>query len=85
MKHKEVSDKIEKASMGLGIVSGVAAAGATLAAPTGLSAVGVALGIVSTPLIVTAAPIIAAVATATGVASGIAYFYSKSQSKSKKP
>ncbi|MDR0577544.1 MAG: hypothetical protein LBI87_08450, partial [Candidatus Accumulibacter sp.] len=84
MNHKEIADKVETVSMGLSIASGVVAAGAALAAPTGLSAVGVALGITSTPLIVTAAPVIGAVATAAGVVSGSAYFYSKWKMKKEK-
>jgi len=79
--HKKVADKIETLSMGLGITSGLVAVGATLAAPTGLSAIGVALGITSTPLIVTAAPIVGAAATVTGIISGGAYFYSKWKSR----
>jgi len=82
--HKKVADKIETVSMGLGITSGVVAAGAALAAPTGLSAIGVALGITSAPLIVTAAPIVGAAATVTGVISGGAYFYSKWKSRKTK-
>jgi hypothetical protein len=79
--HKEIAEKVESVSMGLGIASGVAAAGAALAAPTGLGAVGVALGITSAPLIVTAAPVIGVAATVTGVVSGGAYFYSKWKAK----
>jgi|GEM_PF-995826 len=75
-RHKDIADKVETVSMGLGIVSGVATAGAAIAAPTGLTAVGVALGITSAPLIVTAAPVIGVAATVTGVVSGGAYFYS---------
>ena len=82
--HKQVAEQVENVSMGLGIASGVAAAGAALAAPTGLSAVGVALGLTSAPLIVTAAPVLGAVATAVGVASGGTYFYSKWQSGKEK-
>ncbi|KDB50412.1 hypothetical protein X805_39980 [Sphaerotilus natans subsp. natans DSM 6575] len=77
LSHKAVADKAEAVSMGLGITSGVAVAGAAIAAPTGLSAVGVALGITSAPLIVTAAPVLGAAATAAGVISGGAYFYSR--------
>jgi O6-methylguanine-DNA--protein-cysteine methyltransferase len=80
--HKEVADKIETVSMGLGITAGVTAAGAAVAAPTGIGAVGVALGLTSAPLIVAAAPVIAAVATTAGVVSGSAYFYSKWRSRS---
>ncbi len=84
--HKVVADRVEKVSMGLGITSGIVAAGASLAAPTGLSAIGVALGIASAPLIVSAAPIVASVATAAGVVSGGTYFYSKWKTrKTKKP
>ncbi len=82
--HKQVAEQVENVSMGLGIASGVVAAGAALAAPTGLSAVGVALGLTSAPLIVTAAPVLGAVATAVGVASGGTYFYSKWQSGKEK-
>ncbi|WP_240931521.1 hypothetical protein [Azotobacter chroococcum] len=75
--HKDVADRIDTVSMGLGITSGVVSAGAVLAAPTGLSAIGVALGLTSAPLIVTAAPIVGAAAAVTGALSGGAYFYSK--------
>lgn len=80
--HKEVADRIETVSMGLGITAGVTAAGAAIAAPTGIGAVGVALGLTSAPLIVAAAPVIAAAATTAGVVSGGAYFYSKWRSRS---
>jgi hypothetical protein len=79
--HKEVAEGIETVSMGLGIAAGVTAAGAAIAAPTGLSAVGIALGIGSAPLIVAAAPAIAVAATTAGVISGGAYFYSMWRSK----
>lgn len=75
--HEKIARRIEDVSMTTGILSGIVGAGATLAAPTGLSAIGVALGITSAPLIVTAAPIVAGAATVTGVVSGCAYFYSK--------
>lgn len=75
--HKAVANGIETVSMGLGITAGVAAAGAALAAPTGISAAAVAVGLSSAPLIVAAAPVIAAAATTAGVVSGGAYFYSK--------
>lgn len=79
--HKVVADRVESISMGLGITSGVVAAGAGLAAPGGVSAVAIALGLSSTPLIITAAPIVASVATAAGVLSGGTYFYSKWKSR----
>lgn len=79
--HKKAADKVETVSMGLGITSGVVAAGAALAAPTGLSALGVAVGLTSAPLIVTAAPVLAVASTVVGVISGGAYFYSKWKTK----
>ena len=63
--------------MAAGVLAAAAGAGATILAPTGLSALGVALGITSAPLIVTVAPIVGAAATVAGAASGGAYFYSK--------
>jgi len=77
MDHKKLANRAENVSMATGVAAGIAAAGATIAAPTGLAAVGVWLGIVSPPLIVTAAPILAAVATVSGTISGAAYFYAK--------
>ena len=79
--HKEVADNVETVSMGLGITSGVVAAGAVLFAPTGLNALGVAVGLTSAPFIVTAAPVLAVVSTVVGVVSGGAYFYSKWKTK----
>lgn len=83
-RHKIIADRVENVSMGLGLTSGVVAAGASLAAPTGLSAIGVALGITSAPLIVATAPVIATVATAVGAISGGTYFYSKWKSRREK-
>lgn len=82
--HAVVANNVENVSMGLSITAGIVAAGASLAAPTGLSAVGVALGITSAPLIVAAAPVVATAATAVGLVSGTAYFYSKWKSRTKK-
>ncbi|MES2018696.1 MAG: hypothetical protein V4484_19575 [Pseudomonadota bacterium] len=82
--HKMVADQVERVSMGLGITSGIVTAGASLVAPTGLSAIGIALGITSAPLIVSAAPIVASVATAAGMVSGGTYFHSKWKSRKTK-
>ena len=77
MDHEKLANRAENVSMATGVAAGIAAAGAAIAAPTGLTAVGVWLGIVSPPLIVTAAPILATVATVSGTISGAAYFYAK--------
>jgi hypothetical protein len=82
MNHKDVAEKVEAVSMGLGITSGIVAVGAVLTAPTGFSALAVALGITSEPLIVTAAPVIGMIATVTGFISGGTYFYSKWRNRS---
>lgn len=75
--HDKIAKRTEDVSMATTITFAAVSVGATLAAPTGLSAIGVALGITSAPLIVTAAPIMGAVATVAGVVSGGAYFYAK--------
>ena len=77
MHHKDVAEKVEAVSMTVGIISGLVAVGAILAAPKGFRAWGVALGIINEPVIVTVAPVVGMIATATGVISGCAYFYSK--------
>jgi len=75
--HEKIAQKTEDVSMTVGIVAGASALVASISAPTGLSAIGVTLGIISPPLIVTVSPIIGAAATFAGVASGATYFYSK--------
>ncbi|MEI6707814.1 MAG: hypothetical protein WCK96_11835 [Methylococcales bacterium] len=75
--HEKISKRAEDISMVAGVVSAAVTVGATIAAPTGLSAITIALGITSTPLIVMAAPIVGAAATVAGVVSSGAYFYAK--------
>ena len=62
-KHEQITARIEGVSMTAGILTGIASAGAALAAPSGLADIGVALGITCAPLIVTAAPVLATIAT----------------------
>lgn len=81
MDHEKLATRVENVSMATGIVAGIAAAGATIAAPTGLAAVGVWLGISSAPLIVTAAPILGTIATVAGTISGGTYFYARWKSR----
>ncbi len=70
-------EKSTTAIAGLATATSTAvAAAASLAAPTGFSAVGVALGLTSAPFIVTAAPIAAGVAVAAGAVAGICKFCS---------
>ncbi|WP_347985861.1 hypothetical protein [Methylomonas sp. AM2-LC] len=84
MNHETVASRVESVSMASGIIAGISAFGATVYTPTGLSAVGVWLGIDDEPMIVILAPWLGDIATAAGVLSGCTYFYSqwkKRQSK----
>lgn len=57
-----------------GAASAATGVATALAAPTGLTALSVALGISSVPLVVTAAPIVAGFAVAAGTAAGVVRF-----------
>ena len=74
MNHEIIANRVESISMGTGILAGLSAAGAVFAEPTGLDALGVWLGITDEPLIITAAPILGSLATASGTVSGLTYF-----------
>lgn len=74
MNHELIANRVESISMGAGILAGLSAAGAVFAEPTGLDALGVWLGITDEPLIITAAPILGSLATASGTISGFTYF-----------
>jgi hypothetical protein len=76
MKHEIIAARMEHIAMATGIIAGLSAAAATLATPTGLTAFGVWLGFMDEPLIVTAAPYLDKLATASGSISGFTYFYS---------
>ncbi|MCX7102884.1 MAG: hypothetical protein NTX38_15735 [Methylobacter sp.] len=84
MNHKKVATRVESISMASGIIAGISAAGATIAAPSGFDALGVFLGITSEPLIVTAAPVLGITATVAGTLSGVTYFYSAWKSRQNK-
>lgn len=60
--------------MATGILAGLSAAGAALAEPTGVDALGIWLGITDEPLIVRVAPLLGSLATASGTISGFTYF-----------
>lgn len=92
MNHELIANRVESISMGTGILAGLSAAGAVFAEPTGLDALGVWLGITDEPLIITAAPILGSLATASGTISGFTYFLAqwkrrqiRSQSKQDDP
>jgi hypothetical protein len=81
MNHKKVATRVESISMASGIIAGISAAGATIAAPTGFDAVGVFLGITDEPFIITAAPVLGIIAMTAGILSGGTYFYSSWRSR----
>jgi hypothetical protein len=80
-KHEKIAKRAEDISMTATIVSAAVGVGANFFEPTGFSAIGVMLGIIDEPFIVTAVPMVSNVATVTGVISGCAYFYSKWKNK----
>lgn len=63
--------------MASGILAGLAAAGAYFLEPSGLDAFGVWLGLEDEPWIMSAEPILAGIATATGTLSGFTYFWAQ--------
>lgn len=75
--HERIADHAESIEKGLKVAAGLTVAGAIVAAPTGLTAVGVALGLVSAPIIVTAAPIVSSAAGVAITVSAGASLYSK--------
>ncbi|MCK9608225.1 MAG: hypothetical protein M0R33_17405 [Methylomonas sp.] len=81
MNHETVAARVEHISMATGILAGLSAAGAVLAAPTGLDALGVWLGISDEPLSVRLAPVLGSLATASGTISGFAYFLAQRQKR----
>lgn len=81
MNHESVAARVEHISMATGILAGLSAAGAVLAEPTGLHALGVWLGISDEPLIVRLAPILGSLATASGTISGFTYFWAQRQKR----
>lgn len=80
-KHERMAKRAEDISMTATIVSAAVGVGANFFEPSGFSTIGIVLGIIDEPLIVTAVPIVSNVATITGVISGCAYFYSKWKNK----
>ncbi len=81
MNHEALAARVEHIAMATGIIAGITGSAATIATPEGLTAVGVWLGFVDEPLVVTLAPIFGTLATATGTISGFTYFYAKWQKR----
>lgn len=81
MNHEIIATRVENVSMATGILAGLSAAGAVLAEPTGLEALGVWLGITDEPWIVTIAPILGSLATVCGTISGFTYFLAQRQKR----
>ncbi len=81
--HEKIADKADTVAKATKVAAAVAGAGASIAAPTGITAIGVSLGVVSAPVIVTAAPILIGVAGAALTVSCGASLYSKYKNKKK--
>lgn len=79
--HEKIADHADSVAKGAKVAAGLTVAGALVAAPTGLTAVGVAVGLVSAPVIVTAAPIITSAAGVAITISAGASLYSKIRRK----
>jgi hypothetical protein len=82
--HEKIADHADSVAKATKVAAGVAVAGAVVAAPTGLTAFGVALGVLSAPVIVTAAPILASAAGIAVTVSAGASLYSKIRRKQSK-
>ena len=76
-----VADHADTAAKTGRLVAAATMAGATVAAPTGLTALGVTVGVVSAPAIVTAAPVIVAIAGGMMLFSAAASLYTKVRKK----
>lgn len=83
-RHAEFADHADTAAKATRVIAAAAVVGASVAAPTGLTAIGVALGFVTAPVIVTAAPILVTVAGGAATLSAVASLYSKSRRKKQK-
>ncbi|BFT64677.1 hypothetical protein [Pseudomonas moorei] len=76
-----VADHADTAAKAGRLVAAATVAGASVAAPTGLTAVGVTIGVVSAPAIVTAAPIIVSIAGGMMLFSAAASLYTKARKR----
>jgi hypothetical protein len=77
--HETIAEHADTTAKATRVAAAVAVAGATVAAPTGLGAVGVALGVISAPAIVSLAPILVFVAGGAAAISAAASLFSKSR------
>lgn len=80
-KHATIADHADSVAKATRVAAGVAVVGAAVTAPTGLTAIGVTLGVVSAPVIATAAPVIVAVAGGAITISAAASLYSKAKKR----
>lgn len=76
-----VADHADTAAKAGRLVAAATVAGASIAAPTGLTALGVTIGVVSAPAIVTAAPIIVSIAGGMMLFSVAASLYTKARKR----
>ncbi|WP_053161261.1 hypothetical protein [Pseudomonas sp. P1.8] len=76
-----VADHADTAAKAGRLVAAATVAGASIAAPTGLTALGVTIGVVSAPAIITAAPVIVSIAGAAMLFSAAASLYAKARKR----
>ncbi|MFJ3523352.1 hypothetical protein ACIPO9_12770 [Pseudomonas sp. NPDC090203] len=76
-----IADRADSAAKAGKLLAAATMTGATVAAPTGLTALGVTIGVVSAPAIVTAAPIIVSVAGGVMLFSAAASLYVKARKR----
>lgn len=79
--HEEIADRADTVAKATRVAAGVAVTGAAIAAPTGITAVGDALGVVSAQIITTVAPILIVIAGGSLTISAAASLYSKSRKR----
>ena len=82
--HEKLADHADTVAKVSNARGGGDGGGGFVAAPTGLTAVGVAIGVVSAPAIVTAAPVLVAVAGGAIFFSTVASLYSKARRRRQK-
>lgn len=82
--HEKIADHVDSVAKATKVAAGVTLAGAALVAPTGITALAISAGIVSAPVIVTVAPIMAGVAGfALTISAGTSLYAKYKRGKSK--
>ena len=78
---QSIAGRLDSVAMLSGILAGVATAAAMIVEPSGLTVVGIWLGLAEEPWIMQAVPWLDVLATVSGTVSGIAFFWAKWQGR----